>query len=96
MLILKGSDGYLCQLTKSVMTARFIELGSRASYTLRARSPPQHRSLGNVPDNLTLESDKLGPNLEDIIDIATRYRGNINCNKVYLKGTRSEIINWIK
>jgi transposase len=25
-------------------------LGSRASYTLRDRSPPQHLSLGNVPD----------------------------------------------
>jgi hypothetical protein len=49
MLFLKGSHRYLCQLVKFVMTARVIELGSRASYTLRARSPPQHRSLGNVP-----------------------------------------------
>ncbi len=49
MLFLKGSHRYLCQLAKSVMTARVIELGSQASYTLRARSPPQHRSLGNVP-----------------------------------------------
>lgn len=46
---LKGSHRYLCQSVKSVMTARVIELGSRASYTLRARSTPQHLSLGNVP-----------------------------------------------
>jgi hypothetical protein len=47
---LKGTHRYLCQSIKSVMTARVIELGSRASYTLRARSTPQHLSLGNVPD----------------------------------------------
>ncbi len=37
------------ELAIFAITARVIELGSRASYTLRARSPPQHRSLGNVP-----------------------------------------------
>ena len=37
------------ELVIFAITARVIELGSQASYTLRARSPPQHRSLGNVP-----------------------------------------------
>jgi len=48
------------ELVIFAITARVIELGSQASYTLRARSPPQHRSLGNVPDICISEVNKKG------------------------------------
>jgi hypothetical protein len=59
------------------MTARVIESGSRASYTLRARSPPQHRSLGNVPEIAPRVSAKFGADLEDIINLAGVHRISI-------------------
>lgn len=34
---------------KSSMTPRVIELGRLREITLRAHTPPQHLSLGNVP-----------------------------------------------
>jgi len=43
------------------MTHRVIELGRRASFTLRARSPAQHLSLGIVP--VSHEDPEINPRL---------------------------------